>query len=220
MAKLFKGYSLLMFLVCFFLSKLSHSQIFAFVDSNGKLIISDKKENEHFKKFDPLINKADKPKAKNGENAPGNDATKTHYAADGSSGKKYNDLINAIAEEVGISAHLLHAVIQVESAYNPNATSPKGAMGLMQLIPATAERFGAYRVYDPESNVRGGARFLKYLLAQFNHNLHLALAAYNAGEGAVKKYNNNIPAYAETQAYVSRVITIFEQRKHREQTNY
>jgi soluble lytic murein transglycosylase-like protein len=220
MTSIFKGYSLVLFLVCFFMSKLSHSQIFAFVDSSGKLIISDKKENDQFKQFDPLINSVYKGMRKNAGDAALNDAKKKHNVADSAGGKKYDDLINTIAQEVGISAHLLHAVIQVESAYNPNATSPKGAMGLMQLIPATAERFGAYRVYDPESNVRGGARFLKYLLLQFNHNLQLALAAYNAGEGAVKKYNNTIPAYAETQDYVSRVTTIFEQRKTREQTNY
>jgi soluble lytic murein transglycosylase-like protein len=167
------------------MSKLSYAQIFAFVDSTGKLIISDKKENDNFKKFDPLINKVNKTPP-----------DKPAQISVGGSSQKYNALITTIAEEVGISAHLLHAVIQVESAYNPNATSPKGAMGLMQLIPATAERFGAHQVYDPESNVRGGALFLKYLLQQFNHNLQLALAAYNAGEGAVKKYNNTIPAYA------------------------
>lgn len=211
MNKILKGYSLLVFAACFLISKLCYGQIYAYVDSSGKLIVSDKKENSRFKKFDPLNHRGEIRTEVRTEKNPKIVAVKDNT-------QKFNRIINAIAAEVGISEHLLHAVIQVESAYNPNATSPKGAMGLMQLIPATAERFGADQAYDPESNVRCGARFLKYLLKQFDHNLQLALAAYNAGEGAVKKYNNTIPAYAETQDYVSRVITIFEQRKYKEQT--
>jgi soluble lytic murein transglycosylase-like protein len=125
----------------------------------------------------------------------------------------YTTLINNIAEEIGVNANLLHAIIQVESAYNPSATSSKGAQGLMQLIPATAERFGVDHSYDPAANVRGGARYVKNLLVRFDNNLQLALAAYNAGEGTVQKYNNTIPPYPETQAYVTRVLSLFAQRE-------
>ncbi|WP_018410431.1 lytic transglycosylase domain-containing protein [Methyloversatilis thermotolerans] len=106
----------------------------------------------------------------------------------------------------GVDAGLLHAVIRAESAYNPNALSPKGAAGLMQLMPATARRYGVTDRFDPDQNVLGGALYLRDLLARFNGELELALAAYNAGEGAVQKYGNQIPPYDETRRYVPRVL--------------
>ena len=100
---------------------------------------------------------------------------------------------------------LLHAVISAESAYNPQARSPKGARGLMQLMPDTARRFGVSDPDDPTENLHGGARYLRWLLDSFT-DLRLALAAYNAGEGAVQRYGNAIPPYPETRTYVRRVI--------------
>ena len=97
-------------------------------------------------------------------------------------------------------------MITVESGYNAKARSPKGAAGLMQLMPDTAKRYDVANIWDPRENVRGGARYLRDLLAQFNNNLALALAAYNAGEGAVAQYGNKIPPFAETIAYVPRVL--------------
>jgi soluble lytic murein transglycosylase-like protein len=94
--------------------------------------------------------------------------------------------------------------MQVESNYNANAVSPKGALGIMQLIPATARRFGVWDVFDPLENLEGGARYLRYLLDLYGGDRSLALAAYNAGEGAVKKYGT-IPPYKETQDYLNRV---------------
>jgi soluble lytic murein transglycosylase-like protein len=115
-------------------------------------------------------------------------------------------VINTIASEHGISPHLLKAVIATESGFNTRALSPKGAQGLMQLMPATAKRFGAADAFIPAQNIRAGAAYLKWLLALFGNDLELTLAAYNAGENAVIKAGNRIPAYAETKQYVPRVL--------------
>lgn len=115
-------------------------------------------------------------------------------------------VIDAAALEVGISADLLHAVIAAESRYNPRALSPRGAIGLMQLLPATAKRFGAQDPYVPQQNVLAGASYLKWLMGLFQNDLELVLAAYNAGEQAVLKAGSRVPPYSETQAYVPRVL--------------
>ena len=119
---------------------------------------------------------------------------------------KMAPLIAKVAKEFNLDAALLHAIVTVESGYNPEARSPAGAVGLMQLIPETAERFGVKDSTDPLDNLRGGARYLKFLLGMFKDNLELVLAAYNAGEGAVEKAGNKIPNYAETKAYVPNVL--------------
>jgi soluble lytic murein transglycosylase-like protein len=115
-------------------------------------------------------------------------------------------IVREIAASEQVSAQLLEAVIAVESDYNPRAVSRKGAQGLMQLMPATAERFGVVDPFDPRQNVRAGARYLKQLLELFGGELRLALAAYNAGEQAVIRSGHRIPPYAETQRYVPRVL--------------
>lgn len=119
--------------------------------------------------------------------------------------EKYRPYVETAAKEFDLPLSLLHAVITVESAYNPTAVSKAGAMGLMQLMPGTAERFGVRDTFRPDENIRGGSRYLSYLMGLFNGDLSLVLAAYNAGEGAVMKYGNNIPPYAETQNYVRKV---------------
>ena len=123
--------------------------------------------------------------------------------------KKYADTITTVAHKVNLSPALLHAVIKVESAYNAKAISPKGAVGLMQLMPATAKRYGVRDRTDPVDNINGGARYLRDLLSMFNNNLSLALAAYNAGENAVKRYRNTIPPYKETRRYVKKVKKLY-----------
>lgn len=115
-------------------------------------------------------------------------------------------IVHEVAASEQVSPHLLEAVIAVESGYNPRAVSPKGAQGLMQLMPATASRFGVVDPFDPRENVRAGARYLKQLLELFGGELRLALAAYNAGEQAVIRSGHRIPPYAETQRYVPRVL--------------
>ena len=111
----------------------------------------------------------------------------------------------AIAPEYGLDPDLVLAVIEVESNYNPHARSPKNAQGLMQLIPETAERFGVRDVWNPEQNLRGGMAYLRWLLDHFDGDVRLALAGYNAGEAAVRRYGD-VPPYAETQAYVARIV--------------
>lgn len=115
-------------------------------------------------------------------------------------------LINEVAAEVKIAPALLHAVIATESRYNTGALSPRGAIGLMQLMPDTALRFGAPDPYNPRDNVLAGASYLKFLLKLFGNDMELALAAYNAGHGAVMRAGNRIPEYPETMAYVPKVL--------------
>jgi soluble lytic murein transglycosylase-like protein len=117
----------------------------------------------------------------------------------------YDPLIRVHANNHGIRAELIRAVIQVESAFNPRAVSPKGAKGLMQLMPATAVRFGVVDSFNPGENIRAGVSYLKQLLDRYNNDEQLALAAYNAGPGAVDKYGSKIPPYRETQDYVRRI---------------
>ncbi len=117
----------------------------------------------------------------------------------------FSPLIERQARAKGVDPGLVHAVIRAESAYRPDAVSPKGAVGLMQLMPATARRFGVLDREHPESNVSAGTAYLRLLLDRFD-SVPLALAAYNAGEGAVMRYGNQIPPYAETRGYVARVL--------------
>lgn len=116
------------------------------------------------------------------------------------------ELVDAVAAETRLAPALLHAVVAAESAYDTHARSARGAIGLMQLLPATAQRFGVRDARVPRDNLRAGANYLKWLLVLFEGDLELALAAYNAGEQAVLKAGRRIPAYAETQAYVPRVL--------------
>ncbi len=129
----------------------------------------------------------------------------------GTNKKRFTDLIEQAAYKHQVDAKLVHAVIQTESAYNSSAQSPKGAVGLMQLMPDTAKRFGVIDRNDPDQNIDGGTRYLKHLIKLFNPNLDLALAAYNAGENAVIRNNNAIPPYPETQNYVKQVLALYHQ---------
>lgn len=124
----------------------------------------------------------------------------------------FNKLIHQVAREHQLDPQLLHAIVTVESGYNPGATSPKGAQGLMQLMPDTAARFGVRNRVDPLQSLRGGARYLRFLQSHFNHDMTLVIAAYNAGEGAVGKYRNTIPPYRETREYVAKVLASYESR--------
>ena len=133
----------------------------------------------------------------------------SNYGSHSENKSKYSNLISNAAFENGVEEKLVHAVIQTESAYNPSAVSRAGAVGLMQLMPGTARRYGVTNRTDPVQNVNGGTRYLRDLLDMFNYNLGLAVAAYNAGEGAVMKYNNSIPPYPETQNYVRQVLSLY-----------
>ncbi len=127
-----------------------------------------------------------------------------------SSSVPYLDLIHTIADSHDLNPELVKAVIKIESNFNAKAVSPKGAKGLMQLMPGTAKRFGVSDVFDPEDNIRGGVKYLAFLFDEFGEqNLDLVLAGYNAGENAVHKYGEKIPPYKETQQYVKKVKAVF-----------
>lgn len=120
---------------------------------------------------------------------------------------RFAHFIESAAQDHGVEASLLRALIHTESAFNPRAVSPKGALGLMQLMPQVARYLGVRNPFDPAQNIAGGTRHLALLIRKYGGNLKLALAAYNAGEGAVEQYRG-IPPYAETQNYVRRVLAL------------
>jgi soluble lytic murein transglycosylase-like protein len=122
---------------------------------------------------------------------------------------QFDSIIEKAAVSAAVEPNLLRAVIVVESGFNSRAVSKRGAVGLMQLMPATATRFGVSNPYDPKQNVHAGARYLKSLMDRFGQDIRLALAAYNAGEEAVERNGGRIPPFAETMAYVPRVLKIY-----------
>ena len=122
---------------------------------------------------------------------------------------KYDPIIERYADRYNIDPTLVRAIIQVESNFNPMCVSGKGARGLMQLMPATARRFGVTNIHDPEENIHGGIRFLSYLMELFNGDLPRVLAGYNAGENAVLKHGG-VPPYEETSTYVTRALTVYK----------
>lgn len=122
----------------------------------------------------------------------------------------YDTMVDEVSRAYGLESALLHAVISVESRYNAKAVSRKGAIGLMQLMPQTAKRYGVADAFDPRQNLDGGAQYLRDLLRLFGNNLSLALAAYNAGELAVMKHGHRIPPYGETQRYVPQVLDFYK----------
>jgi len=125
----------------------------------------------------------------------------------------YDDTIQRHSAKYGVDPVLVKAVIQVESAYNADAVSYKGARGLMQLMPATAKRFGVKNITDPDENIRGGCEYLSFLLKMFPNDITRALAGYNAGENAVVRYQG-VPPYEETQLYVRKALTVYYGRPY------
>lgn len=119
---------------------------------------------------------------------------------------RFGVIVDKASRAHGVEVALVHALIFAESSYDPRAVSPAGAMGLMQLMPETARRYGVRDLFDPEQNVGGGVRHLKDLIEQFEGDIELAVAAYNAGPGAVTRAGNRVPPYPETARYVPRVL--------------
>lgn len=136
------------------------------------------------------------------------DAGYLPYAPHALSPDVIQSLVNDASAREGVSAALVNAVVMAESAGNPSAISTAGAQGLMQLMPGTSAQCGVTNPFDPEQNVDCGTRYLHDLLERYNNNVELAVAAYNAGPGAVDEYHG-VPPYAETRAYVSRVLTAY-----------
>lgn len=164
------------------------AQIYAWRDAAGNLVLSDKAKD---------------PDAVSYAVAPGSSFRTTRPA--GRRAAQYDPLIEDAAARHTVDPDLVRAVIQAESAFNPQARSPKGAMGLMQLMPATAAELGVGNPFDPAENIGGGVAYLRQLLDRYDGNVPLALAAYNAGPGAVQKYGGAVPPYRETRNYVARV---------------
>ena len=123
-----------------------------------------------------------------------------------------NEVVSAASDKHQIDPDLITSVIHAESAFNPRARSPKGALGLMQLMPGTASKLGVTNAYDPAANVNGGTQYLRELLVKYDGDLIKALAAYNAGPGRVQQYNG-VPPYHETRSYVARIVREFNQKK-------
>lgn len=117
---------------------------------------------------------------------------------------RYNGIVTETAREFGVPAQLIHSIIRAESDYDPNAVSHKGAVGLMQLMPATARQYGVTNPFDPIQNIRGGVRYIKDLMRLYDKRTNLVLAAYNAGQEAVRKYGG-IPPYRETINYIDKI---------------
>ncbi len=124
---------------------------------------------------------------------------------------RFDGMVRAAAQRTGLQQALLHSIIRAESNFDPSAVSARGAVGLMQLMPATARLYGVTDMTDPETNIHGGARFLADLLKQFNNNLELSLAAYNAGPTTVARYGGAVPPYPETRQYIDRVMRYYRE---------
>jgi soluble lytic murein transglycosylase-like protein len=171
------------------------AQIYYWKDASGTIVLSDRPKDPSARTFSV------------GRTTPTSETTqsyKTTRSAESGRATRFDAIINENATAHGVSPHLVRAVIQQESGFNPRAVSHKGAMGLMQLMPATAAELGVTDPFDPIENIRGGVTYLKGLLKKFEHNVELALAAYNAGPNAVERYGA-IPPYRETRDYVSRI---------------
>lgn len=177
------------------------ADIYKFVDSDGRTYYTDEPRHSLYKRIIQT-------KAQRYPRYPDYNSVNVR-AYMGPNKKKYMELIKDVADRYQVDAKLVHAVIQTESAYNSNAVSSAGAVGLMQLMPDTARRFGVTDRNNPDQNVEGGTRYLRHLIDMFNPNLDLAVAAYNAGENAVIKYNNSVPPYPETQNYVKQVLALY-----------
>ncbi|MBI4442009.1 MAG: lytic transglycosylase domain-containing protein [Acidobacteria bacterium] len=174
----------LLALVCLLSSNLlADDKITAFVDSDGRVI---------------FVNET--PAVVSATNSNGSLRAGAAAALDG--------MIEQVAAEHQVDPELVRAVVRVESNYNPYAISPRGARGLMQLLPATAVRFGVQNSFDARANLDGGTRYLKYLMQQFNGDLRLTLAAYNAGENAVNR-NGGVPPFRETREYLEKISRLF-----------
>jgi len=167
----------------------AQAQIHTWRDATGNLVLSDKPKDGGERAF--AVNSGDR--------------VLTTRPVDSRRAAAYDGLIVEHSTLHGVRADLVRAVIQAESAFNPFALSIKGAMGLMQLMPGTAAEFQVRNAYDPAENIRAGVAYLKRLLVRFSQNEELALAAYNAGPGAVLKYGGVVPPYRETRDYVKKI---------------
>jgi soluble lytic murein transglycosylase-like protein len=177
------------------------AEIYKYIDDRGNLHYTDKPQSKS-RGFELLWRSGDDPRFAS--------YSRIDFSALERNKLKYSQLIVDAAKRASLQPELIHAIVRAESAYDPNALSKKGARGLMQLMPGTADRYGVRDSWNPAQNLQGGARYLRDLLDMFDQNLKLAVAAYNAGENAVRKYGNKIPPYPETQHYVRKVVAFYQ----------
>ncbi len=177
------------------------ADIYKYVDKHGRVYLTDRPSHAGYKRL-----------VKTWKGWSESTAS-INYRLLAANRKRFSRTIELAAKDRKLPTALVHAVITAESAYDPNAISRAGAVGLMQLMPGTAERYGVRDRKDPVANVAGGTRYLKDLLGMFDNDLILALAAYNAGEGAVLDHGRRIPPYEETQTYVRRVLKYYNDYK-------
>lgn len=181
------------------------ADIFRHVDEDGRVQYTNVPQDSSYKLHRRIDNKNPVTETLAGE---------VHYFGSVTR-KRYHKHIEAAGRANRIDPALIHAVISAESGYNPFARSRSGAAGLMQLMPATAKRYGAQNRMDPAQNIEAGVRYLRALMNMFDNDLKLVLAAYNAGENAVIRAGNRIPPYAETMTYVPRVLKYYKQYSDR-----
>ena len=183
---------------------LASADIYRYVDENGMVHFTNVPNDSRFKLFIATSKEPD----------PVTSAFANRYRPYPSADrKKFHLHVVEAARAYQLDPALIHAVISAESGYNPLARSPKGATGLMQLMPATARRYGVDNPLDPKQNIYGGAAYLRDLLTLFGNDLKLAIAAYNAGEGAVMEYGHHIPPFRETTQYVPKVLSYYKKYK-------
>lgn len=205
---MFRKYSLLFAFSVLTFSAFTWADLYGYVDENGRAHMSTTQLDKRYKLFQRSVAK---PKDKKqtvvvaGPKMP--KVSQRTYTL-------YNKQILKVGKKYGLDPALLHAVILAESRYNADAISRRGAIGLMQLMPDTAARYKVADAFDANQNIRGGAQYLSYLLKLFDGDLELAIAAYNAGEGAVIRNGRKIPPYPETVAYVPKVMAFY--RKYQE----
>lgn len=197
-----RGLAVTLFFLGLFWLCAACADIYAYTDNDGKVYLSNAPEN---KRYQVLIAS---PRV-HSEEAPLVVARKTSSCI--ARKVKYDQLVKEVARTYGLDSALLHAVITVESRYNPKAVSKKGASGLMQLMPNTARRYGVVDSLDPVQNLHGGAKYLRDMMILFNSDMSLAVAAYNAGETAVVRHGNHIPPYRETMDYVPKVMNFYRE---------
>ena len=181
-------------------SAIARPQIYTYLDADGQRHYTDVPDNNRYRLL--VLSPGDRT-------ASGDRYDAMLLAKAG----QYDSIIERAAVSAAVEPNLLRAVIVVESGFNSRAVSKRGAMGLMQLMPATATRYGAANPFDPHENVHAGAQYLKFLIDRFGQDLRLALAAYNAGENAVDRNGGQIPPFTETRAYVPRVLHIYQMLK-------
>lgn len=201
---------LLIILSCFSISSICYADIYKYIDPQGRTYFTDRKKDSSYRLISRIHIANDRIQHK----PIGFDIKKFR-----ANKREFTPIIDRIAARYQLDRDLVHAVVYVESSYDPKAKSSSGCIGLMQLKPSTARRYGVDNAWPPVDNIRAGTLYLRYLIKLFDGDLKLALAGYNAGENAVLRNNRKIPNYPETQRYVKKVMKHYQTRS-KKKSNY